>query len=191
MLKVPQGYVIYQVTQVQPPVPPTFEEAKATVETDYKRERTASLLQEKIRQLADKAKTEHNLKAAAKEFGAEVKTSELVTPDSQVPDLGSMHGPAQVVFTMKTGEISNPIQTGRGATVLSLLDKQEPPASDFAAQKDKLRDELLAQKRDEAMNLFVTNLRAQMEKQGKIKIYKKEMDRLTPGGRSNPFAPGE
>jgi peptidyl-prolyl cis-trans isomerase D len=191
MLKVPQGYVIYQVTQIQPPVPPTFEEARATVEADYKRERASSLLQEKVQQLAEKAKSEHNLKAAAKEFGAEVKTSELVTPDSQVPDLGSLRGPAQVVFSMKPGEISNPIQTGRGAAVIALVDKQEPPASDFAAQKDKLRDELLDQKRNDAMNLFVSNLRAQMEKDGKIKIYKKELDRLTPGGRNSPFTPGE
>ena len=29
-----------------------------------------------------------------------------------------------------------------------------------------------------------------MEKDGKIKINKKEMDRLAPGGRNNPFAPG-
>jgi peptidyl-prolyl cis-trans isomerase D len=180
---------VYQVVQVQPPTPPTFEEAKASVEADFKRERTASLMAEKAQQMAEKAKAEHNLRAAAKQFGAEVKTSELVTPESQVPNLGSLRGPAQVVFGMKVGEISNPIQTGSGAAVVALLDKQEPPATDFATAKDKLRDELVDQKRGEAMQLFVGNLRAKMEKDGKIKIYKKEMDRLAPRGGS-PFQTG-
>jgi peptidyl-prolyl cis-trans isomerase D len=190
MLKVPQGYVIYQVTQIEAPKPPTFEEAKATVEADYKREKTASLLQEKARELADKAKSEHNLRAAAKLVGADVKTSELVTPDSQVPEIGSMRGPAQVVFSMKPGDINGPIQSGSGMVVISLLDKQEPPAADFTAQKDKLREELLGQKRGEAMNLFVSNLVARMEKDGKIKKYPKEMDRLMPRGGANPFQSG-
>ena len=188
MVKVPMGYAVYQVIQVQPPQPPTFEEAKAAVESDYKRERTASLLAEKAHQMSDKAKSEHNLRAAAKQFGADVKTSELVTPDGQVPGLGSLQGPARVVFTMKPGDINGPIQSGSGAAVVSVLDKQEPPATDFAANKDKLRDELIQTKRNESFNLFVANLRTKMEKDGKIKIYKKEMDRLTPGG--NPFQPG-
>lgn len=189
MVKVPMGYAIYQLVQVQPPTPPTFEEAKASVEADFKRERTASLMAEKAQQMAEKAKAEHNLRAAAKQFGAEVKTSELVTPESQVPNLGSLRGPAQVVFGMKVGDISNPIQTGSGAAVIALLDKQEPPAADFAAAKDKLRDELVDQKRGEAMQLFVGNLRTRMEKDGKIKIYKKEMDQLSPRGGS-PFQTG-
>jgi len=90
MVKTPGGYAIYQVVQIQPPVAPTFDEAKPTVEADYKREKTASLLSEKIQQLAEKAKSEHNLRSAAKQVGAEVKTSELVTPDGQVPDIGSL-----------------------------------------------------------------------------------------------------
>ena len=39
-----------------------------------------------------------SLKAAAKEVGATVKTSELVSPSSQVPDIGSMSGAGAVAF---------------------------------------------------------------------------------------------
>ncbi len=42
-----------------------------------------------------------------------VKTSDLVGKDGQVPDVGSMTGPASVAFTLAKGAISGPINTGR------------------------------------------------------------------------------
>ena len=54
--------------------------------------------------------------------------------------------------------------------VLSVLDRQEPTAQDFEAKKDQIRDALIQNKQQEMFGLFVTNLRAQMEKSGKIQI---------------------
>jgi peptidyl-prolyl cis-trans isomerase D len=190
LIKIPQGYAVFQVTEIKPPQPPTYEEAKSAVEADYKREKTASMLQDKIQQLAEKARSEHNLRTAAKEFGAEVKTSDLVGPDSQVPDLGSLRGPAAVVFNLKPGEISNPISAGRGSVVVAMTQRQEPPATEFAGVKDKLRDELLDQKRTEALRIFMTNLRDKMQKDGKIKINDKEMQRIGASGRGVPGQAG-
>lgn len=179
---IPQGYVIFQVTAVQPPAEPTFDEIKARVETDFKNERAGALLAQKIQQLADRAHAEHSLKAAAKEVGATVKTSELVTPQSQVPDIGSMSGPASAAFAMKPGEISGPMAAGRNGVVLALLDKQEPTPEEFAKDKDRIRQQVLYQKRQEMFELFASNLKTQMQKDGKIRIYQKELERLTPRG---------
>src|SRR5262249_23656953 len=87
-----EGYAIYQVTAVKPPATPTFEEIRERVETEFKNERAAQLLTQKTQELSDRAKAEHDLKKAAKELGAEYKTSDFVAPDAQVPDIGSMSG---------------------------------------------------------------------------------------------------
>src|SRR2546423_12292402 len=142
-VQLPQGVVLYEVTAMKPPAKPSFEEIRSRVETEFKNERVAALLSQKTRELSDRAKAEHDLKKAAKEIGATIKTTDFVLPDGQVPDLGNLSGPAAVVFSMKPGEVSGPIENGNIGAVLSLLEKQEPSAQDFAATKDQIRDSLL------------------------------------------------
>ncbi|MFZ0285039.1 MAG: peptidyl-prolyl cis-trans isomerase [Terriglobales bacterium] len=174
-----QGYVVYQVLAIQPPATPTFEDIRARVDSEFKQSRATTLLAQKTQELSDRAKAEHDLKKAAKELGATVKTSDLVLPDSQVPDLGAMSGPASVAFTLKPGEISGPIDTNTSGAVLSVLERQPPSDQDYAAKKDQIRDSLLQNKQQELFGLFVNNLRQQMEKSGKIKINQEEMKSLT------------
>ncbi len=179
MASTPVGYAVYQVTEIQPPQTPTFEQVKDRIEQQFKDQRAQSLLAQKTQELADRAHSEHDLAKAAKEAGATLKTSDLVDRTSQVPDLGAMTGPASVAFTMKTGEISGPIQGGQNGIVLKVLDSQEPTAAQVKQDWDKAKDALVQQKREEFENLYVENMRTTLEKEGKIKINKKEMERVT------------
>jgi peptidyl-prolyl cis-trans isomerase D len=174
-----QGYAIYQVTAIKPPSTPTFEEIRSRVEQEFKNERATQLLSQKTQELADRAKADHDLKKAAKELGADYKTSDFVLPDGQVPDLGSLTGQAAVAFTLKPGDISGPINTGNSGAVLSVTDRQVPTDQEYAAKKDQIRDTVLQQQQSEVFNLFLGNLRQSMEKSGKIKINDKEMAALT------------
>jgi peptidyl-prolyl cis-trans isomerase D len=178
-VQVEPGYAVFEVLAVKPATTPTFEEIRSRVQDEFKNERVAALLGQKTQELADRAKADHDLKKAAKEAGATVKTSDLVLPDGQVPDIGSMSGGASVAFTLKPGEISGPITNGTTGVVLSVLDRQQPPPQDFDAKRDQVRDALVQQKQLEMFNLFVTNLRTQMEKAGKIQINAEEMKGLT------------
>jgi peptidyl-prolyl cis-trans isomerase D len=182
-----QGFAVFQLLAVKPPSTPTFDEIHARVEEQFKNERSNTLLAQKTQELSDRAKTEHDLKKAAKELGATVKTSDFVLPDGQVPDIGSMTEGASVAFSMKPGDISGPINSGGNGVVISLVEVQAPADADFAAKRDQIRDMLLQAKQQEVFGLFVTNLRAQMEKSGKIKINKDEMKALTRAG-SEPGA---
>ena len=177
-----QGFAVFQLLAVKPPSTPAFDEIRSRVEEEFKNERANTLLTQKTQELSDRAKSGHDLKKAAKELGAELKTSDFVAPDGQVPDLGSMTGQASVAFTMKPGDISGPIQSGVNGVVISLLGVQAPTDADFAAKRDQIRDTLLQSKEQELFGLFVTNLRDQMEKAGKIKINKEELNALTHAG---------
>ena len=177
--QIPQGYAVYQVTEIQPPQTPTFEQAKAKLEEQFKSQRAQSLLTQKTQQMSDRARAEHDLSKAAKEAGAVVKTSDLVDSNAQVPDVGQMSGPASVAFDMKPGEISGPLHGASNGIVLAVLEKQEPSADQIKKSWDTARETLLQQKRQAMEMLYVQNLRDQLEKQGKIKINKKEMERLT------------
>jgi len=180
--QVPQGYVVFQLLAVRPPATPTFEEIRPRVETEFKNQRASFLLQQKTQELADRAKAAHDLKKVAKELGATVKSSDMVAPDGQVPDIGSMSGPAGVIFSLKPGEISGPITAGSSGVVAQVLDKQAPSDQEFAAKKDEIRQSLLEAKQNELFQLFVSNLRKDMEKSNRIKVNQQEMKNLTHQG---------
>ncbi|MBZ5646453.1 MAG: peptidyl-prolyl cis-trans isomerase [Acidobacteriia bacterium] len=176
---VAQGFVVYQVMQIKPAQTPTFEQIRARVESEFKRERAQQMLTQKTQELSDRARAAHDLKKAAQESGATVKTSELVGPDGQVPDIGSMTGQASVAFGMKPGEISAPIRGGAGnGIVLSVVERHEPSLLEMDQSREQLRESLLLRKREMVLENFAANLRQRMEAEGKIRWNKDERDRL-------------
>jgi peptidyl-prolyl cis-trans isomerase D len=177
-----QGIVVFQLLGVKPPATPTFEEIRSRVEDEFKNERSSILLTQKGQELSDRAKAEHDLKRAATELGATVKTSDFVLPDGQVPDVGSMSGQASVAFTLKPGEISGPINSGANAVVLKVLENQQPSEAEFAAKRDQIRDQLLLGKQQERFGLFVSSLVDEMTRSGKIKRNEEEIKGLIRNG---------
>jgi peptidyl-prolyl cis-trans isomerase D len=178
VVQVPQGYVVFQLLTVKPPATPTFEEIRSRVESEFKNERAGFLLQQKTQELSDRAKAGHDLKKAAKDLGATVKTSDFVLPDGQVPDLGSMSS-ASAIFSLQPGEISGPITAGGNGVVAHLLEKQAPTDQEFSEKKDGIRQSLLGAKQNDLFGLFVTNLRKDMEKSNRLKVNQEEMKNLT------------
>jgi peptidyl-prolyl cis-trans isomerase D len=178
VVQVPQGYVVFQLLAVKPPATPRFEEIRSRVESEFKNERAGFLLQQKTQELSDRAKAGHDLKKAAKELGATVKTSDLVLPDGQVPDIGSMSS-ASAIFSLQPGEISAPITAGGNGVVAQLLEKQAPTDQEFSEKKDGIRQSLLEAKQNDLFGLFVTNLRKDMEKSNRLKVNQEEMKNLT------------
>lgn len=179
--RIPTGYVVFEVTKVEPPRNPSFDEIKDRVTTDFKNERAGDIMRRKTQEMADRAHAEHDLAKAAKEAGATLKTSELVGRTAQVPDIGSMGGQASVAFTLKQGEISGALNFGRSQGVLQVQERQEPSPSDpeFAKQRDQLHEQLTQQKQQEVLRMFLDDLDARLVKEGKVKQNQNEKDKLT------------
>lgn len=172
-----QGWAIAQTVDVKAARTPTFDEVKPQLAQRYSQERAQALLGQKTQELADRAHALHNLKDAAKQVNATFKTTDFVTPTQQIPDLGVL-GNYVDVTAMKPGEISNAVNTGRDGAVISLVEKQIPTDEDFAKTRDQVREQLLGQKRNELLEVYVSTLRDKMEKDGQIKIFQKNLDRL-------------
>ena len=172
------GVAIFQVVKIEPPKPPDFEAVKDRVIKDFKAEQAAHKLDTELKAMADRAHSEHDLRKAAKEAGATVKTSNFVSPKDQLDDVGSM-GQAREAFNLKPGEISGPINLGGKGVVISLIERQEPSAEEATKGSDEIREQLIGQKRQEALGIYMGDLRTRLEKAGKVKIYKSAMDSLT------------
>jgi peptidyl-prolyl cis-trans isomerase D len=74
--------------------------------------------------------------------------------------------------------MSGPIDAQRTGVVAKLLDKQEPTADEISKNLDQTRDQILADRRDEAFNLFVSATQDRYKKAKLIAINAK----LATGG---------
>ena len=164
------GFAIYQVFDIEPAHAPSFDEYKPHILADYREQKVPELLQAELRKLDDRAKALGDLHKAAAEMNVPVKTSDLVGKDGQVPDVGSMGGPAAVAFTLAKGAISGPINSGQTGIVLQVDDKQEPSPEDIAKNFESTKQQLLGERQEEVFRVYVGNLTQKFEKAGAIRM---------------------
>jgi peptidyl-prolyl cis-trans isomerase D len=172
-------FAVAQVTEIKPPATPSFEQVKDKITVQLKQQKALAMLAKKTQELADKAHASHNLREAAKAEGAVFKTSDLVTPDGQVPDLGQVASSAPQLFDMKPGEISQPINLQQKGVVVALLDKQPPTDAEYDSMKSEIKEELLQRKRSEAEEIFIVALRDRLQKENRIVINKQKLEALS------------
>jgi peptidyl-prolyl cis-trans isomerase D len=173
------GMAVFAVVDVKPAHAPDFAAYKDRILQDYRDEQVPRLLEQATAKLADRAKALGDLKKAAAETKATVKSSDLVGQDGQVPDLGSMSGPASVAFSLSPGAISGPIDAGQNGVVLTVTEKQAPSAADVAQHLDQTREQLLGDQREEIFKVFLGTLSDSYEKGGGIRYSKQAA--ATPG----------
>jgi peptidyl-prolyl cis-trans isomerase D len=174
------GYAVFQVTDLKPAHAPAFAEYKPHILEDYREQQVPLLLNQQLAKLDDRAKVLNDLKKAAGEMKIPVKTSELVGRQAQVPEIGSMAGPASVAFTLNKGGISGPVNLGRNGIVLSVTDKQEPTAEEIAKSFDQTREQLLNDQREQLFQVYVGSVTQKYEKAGAVRYAKK------PAGAPSP-----
>ncbi len=171
-----EGYAIFQVAGVTPAHSPTFADWKDHVLQDFRDEQLPGLLNAKTQELANKAKASGDLTKAAKEVGAPVKTSDLVGQTAQVPDFGAVGELAPQLFDMPAGSISGPINAGRTGVVAKIELKQEPTPQDIQKSFDQTRDQILTQRRNEAFEIFASNVANDYKKHNLIRLNPKALN---------------
>jgi peptidyl-prolyl cis-trans isomerase D len=163
-----EGYAVFQVTGINAAHAPAFADWKSHVLEDYRDQELPTLLATKTQELADHAHNMNDLAKAAKAVNATVKTSDLVGPGDQVPDLGQVSQVAPQLLDLAVGSTSGPINAGRTGVVAKIVDKQEPSADEIAKNLDQTRDEMLQQRRREAFGVFVSSTMDDYKKNKRI-----------------------
>ena len=88
---------------------------------------------------------------------------------------------APQLFDMNAGAISGPINTGRTGVVVKILDKQEPTPDEIAKNFDQTRDQLLAERRNQAFSVFMSGVWNDYKKHNLIRFNAKAQGQETPG----------
>jgi peptidyl-prolyl cis-trans isomerase D len=167
-VSVPKGEAIIQLTQVVPEHVPTLDEVRAQAEEDYRHSESMAQAQDKARKLADMAKTQ-DFDKAAKSLGLTPKESNDFSANEYVEGVGSGSQLGDA-FTLNPGQVSSVMSVGTNQVLFKVVSHTPPNETDFAAQRDQLREELLDQKRDLQFEIYRQNLKDQLIRSGKLKI---------------------
>ncbi len=168
-----QGYAVFQVADVQAAHAPSFADWKSHVLDDYRNQKAPELLTAQLRKLDERAKQLGDLHKAAEQMKVAVKTSDYVSREAQVPELGSLSGDAAQIFNLPKGGISGPITEGPNGAVAQLVDRQQPTPQEINANLEATRGKLLDQQRSETFNLFAGSLMDRYERAGAIQYSRK------------------
>lgn len=155
-VRTPAGLVVLKSVEAIPAGVPPLAEVRDKVMAALKRQKAETVALERARQLAADAKAD--FAAAAKKAGAQTgetprfsraKPAEKLPGDAMVAALGA---PA--------GGITEPVKAAQGYYVLKVLERAAPDMSGFAAEREKITKEVLAQKQGQAWESWIVGARA-------------------------------
>jgi peptidyl-prolyl cis-trans isomerase D len=159
-IRTPQGFAFITVTGRQDAYVPKLDEVKDRVREDVIAKKARETAQQRASAIAAQAKSDFN--AAGKAAGVEVKTTELIARGAPIADAGVSPAVDAAAFALPAGGVSDAIMTDNGAVIVKVLERQDPPATEFASGKDALKGELLNERRNRFFGSYMTKARDRM-----------------------------
>ncbi len=169
-----RGYAFVTLIGKQDSYIPKLDEVKERVREEVVKQKARELSRQKASEIAAKLKAAPDFDKAAKAAGFEPKTTELITRESPLPDLGVAPAVEEAAFKLPVGATSDPILTDFGTAVVKVLEKQEVSAPDLAKAKDKFRDELLNDRRNRFFSAYMVKAKQRM----KIAVNRETLQRV-------------
>jgi peptidyl-prolyl cis-trans isomerase D len=161
-LQTARGFVVAAVAGRQDPYLPEFDAVKERVRDVVLTQKATEMARQHATETAAKLKGASDFEAAAKRAGVTVETTELIARDAPLPGLGMVPEITDAAFQLPAGGVSDPIASERGAAIVKVLEKQETTAEQLASDRDRFREELLADRRSRFFSAYMVKAKQKM-----------------------------
>jgi peptidyl-prolyl cis-trans isomerase D len=158
-ISTPRGPVFIALTGKKDPYIPMLDEVRDRVRNDLIRQKAAELSRQRAGEIAATLASAKDFAAAAKAQGLEAKTTELITRNSPLPDVGVSPEVDKVAFDLKAGATSAPIATGDGTVIVRVVEREDVKPEDFRTAREAFRAQLLVERRDKFFAAYMTKIR--------------------------------
>jgi peptidyl-prolyl cis-trans isomerase D len=165
-LSTADGFAFITVIDSQASRLSSLDEVKDRAREDAIRDAATKLARVKASQVAASLKSATDYARAAKTAGVEMQTSELVARGSALPGVGVSAAVDAAAFALPVGGVSDPIETPSGPVVIRVAERKEVSAADLASNRDTLRREMAAERRNRFFNSYMTKAK----EDGRVKI---------------------
>jgi peptidyl-prolyl cis-trans isomerase D len=173
-IQTPRGFVFFTVSGKQDGYIPKLDEVKDRVRERLVAIKARDLARQKAAEMAAKLKAAPDFEKAAKGAGLDPNTTEFITREAPVGDLGVAPEATEAAFKLPKNAVSDPVQSDNGVAVLKVIDKMESTPAEIAAQKDTFREELLGEQRNRFFGAYMMKAKQKM----KIEVNRQALQRI-------------
>ncbi len=160
LLRTSAGFAFITVEEIKPSYLPELGEVTDRVRQDVIRTQAVALARTRAESLARAA---GRFEAAASSLGVTVKTTELITRDTPLPDVGVSKAVDDAVFALKAGEKTGPIVTENAVVVARVAEREDVTDEAIATGRPALKAEMLQQQRNTFFSAYMTKAKQNME----------------------------
>jgi peptidyl-prolyl cis-trans isomerase D len=161
-LRSDRGLVFATVTEKRDSYIPKLEEVKDQVREAVIKQRALMAAQQKAAEAVVKLKAAADFEKAAKAANLEARSTELITKDGVIPELGAAPEVMEAAFKLAPGSVSDPITTDSGIAIVKVLEKSLTSDADLAAAKESFREELLSDRRSRFYSAYMAKVKQKM-----------------------------
>jgi len=174
-LRVGRGYAFETVVDRKDPYIPKLDEVKDRVREDVVKVRARDMAKQKAADLAAKLKGAADFEKAAKAAGVEAKTTDLLTQDQPIPDVGQAAAVEAAAFSLPVGAVSDAIATDNGAAIIKVVEKKDVTPAEYASAREQFRQDLLTDRRNRFFSAYMVKAKQKM----KIAVNRETLQRVT------------
>jgi len=169
--------VVAVVKEIFPAHQAEFKDVEKGIREALIREKAEALAKEKSAEAMKKLAAGGDMKAVAKAYGLEVKS----TPEFDRAGAAEGLGPASYLeegFLKPVGTLLNPVELSGQVFLVKVTSKSEADMGKFALERENMVASIKAQKARERDELFRDGLTQRLIKEGKIKMHDRVIKRL-------------
>jgi peptidyl-prolyl cis-trans isomerase D len=184
-VRIPGGQAVPQVVDlIEGGQQLTFEQARNQVEEKVRAVKEPALAQAKAQEIVNRASNADEFQKIAKAEGLEVKTDTNFNtysfPGSGRGGSSPAANQAQAALkNIKEGEVyKTPIKSGVAYVIFAATKRTEPDLTKLPDQRDRIRQDIAAERQREAYDAFIKSTRKRYEQEGKLKVYQDRIDKF-------------
>jgi len=155
------SYYVFRIAGAENERVKSFDEVKDDITNIMSEQQRLEALEKQARSFRDEIRQPDDFERIARQDSLELK--DVTTPftfDDYVPGIGRQKVFNGAALRLNApGDISEPVKLTRGWSVIKLLEKTPIDSTNYMAKRDELRQQLIMQKRNEAYQAWLTELK--------------------------------
>jgi peptidyl-prolyl cis-trans isomerase D len=157
------GYHIIKVTDRRPANTRPLAEVRGQIEDQLKSEQAATAAEQLANQVSSQIKKPADIETVAKSHGLQSGETGFFLQDEPIAGIGFAPTVSQTAFSMKEGDVSEPIRTPQGYAIIALTGQQAAYVPTLDEVKAKVRDDVLKEKAIEKARATAASLAASLK----------------------------
>ncbi len=166
----PRGYYVVKIQAKEDEHIPPLDDVRAQIEDILRNERLRQMAFERVSGIYQSILQGKSFEEAAQEAGLTVRTTGEFGPGDYLDGVGREPKVTGKILALKQGDVSEPIETGRGCYLIKVIEKKEPQEADFESKQSEIFQNLIAEKQQLMIYAWMSKLRDKAE----IKDYRDE-----------------